>query len=85
MYPICHTCGTTKTKTSEHLEPAHLNWSCLSLQCEELRALPDNPQVRFNIHHLSRQNREGVTTAEEVRDVLSNVKPEDREKIGRAR
>ncbi len=37
----------------------------------------------FNIAHLHRQNVLGVTTAEEVKDVLSNVKPEDREKIGR--
>lgn len=37
----------------------------------------------FNIHHLHRQNVLGTTTEEEVRDVLSNVKPEDRDKIGR--
>ncbi len=38
----------------------------------------------FNIEILKRQNREGRTTAEEVREVLANVKPEDRDKIGRA-
>ena len=85
MYPICHICNTTKTRTSEDKEPAHLNWECLSLRCEELRALTVEPKVHFNIHHLSRQNREHITTAGEVRDVLANVKPEDREKIGRAR
>lgn len=47
------------------------------------RGASSNPY--FNIEHLKRQNREGVTTAEEVRDVLANVKPEDREKIARAR
>ena len=38
----------------------------------------------FNVAHLHRQNVMGTTTAEEVRDVLSNIKPEDRDKYGRA-
>ena len=84
MYPICHICGTTKTRTAEDKEPAHLNWECLSLQCEELRALVIEPKVHFNIHHLKRQNVDGITTAGEVREVLSNVKPQDRDKIARA-
>ena len=38
----------------------------------------------FNIYHLRRQNALGVSTRQEVADVLSNIKPEDRDKIGRA-
>jgi len=84
VFPICQICGTTKTRTSEDKTPAHLNWECLSLQCDELRALVIEPKVHFSIHHLKRQNAEGRTTAEEVREVLSNVKPQDRDKIARA-
>ncbi len=48
---------------------------------------PRNPRSYkgFNIHHLKRQNREGTTTASEVREVLSGVKPEDRDKITRSK
>ena len=39
----------------------------------------------FAIEILKRQNREGRTSAEEEREVLDGVKPEDRDKIIRAR
>ena len=58
------------------------------INCDDCHTAPDwhgydGPNI--NIMHLKRQNAEGRTTAEEVREVLSNVKPEDREKITRAR
>ena len=81
MFPICHTCNTTKVKTSEDKEPAHLNWECLSLQCEELRQSTIEPRVHFNINHLQRQNRDGTTSQSEEREALGDRWND--EKVGR--
>jgi len=44
-----------------------------------------NTAPLYSIGHLRRQNQYGTTSASEEREVLSGVKPEDRDKIGRAR
>ena len=85
--PMCQICMTDKVETDPDNATPHLRWSCRSKVCEDLRSrpMPESDGPSFNIHHLKRQNREGSTTASEVREVLENVSPERMEQIDRAR
>lgn len=87
MYPKHTRPADDETRTWHEHDPGVEGawaWGVLCGECRAVRPVPPDMPY-FNIQMLKKHNALGTNTFAEIRDVLSNVKPEDMEKIDRVR